>query len=42
MHFRLGINYTLMVLPEKKQFHQVASAELLLNVGESLAFVSHF
>lgn len=42
MHFRLDINYTLMVLPEKRQFHQVVSAELQLDVGELLAFVSHF
>lgn len=42
MHFRLDINYTLTVLPEKSQFHQVASVELLLDVGELLTFVSYF
>lgn len=38
MRYRLDINYTLMVLPEKSPFHQVESAELLLDVGEWLAF----
>lgn len=39
MHFKLNINYTLMVLPEKRQFHWAVLAELHLAVGELL--VSH-
>lgn len=40
MRYRLDINYTLTVLSEKKPFHHVASVELLMDVGESLVFVS--
>lgn len=40
MRYRLDLNYTLMVLPEKSPFHKVVSVELLMDVGESLAFVS--
>lgn len=40
MSYRLDINYTLMILPEKSPFHKVASAELLMDVCESLTFVS--
>lgn len=40
MRYRLDLDYTLMVLPEKSPFHKVVSVELLLDVGESLAFVS--
>lgn len=38
MHFRLNINYTLVVMPERRPFYQVASVELLMDVGESLFF----
>lgn len=34
MHFRLNINYTLVVMPERRPFYQVGSVELLMDVGE--------
>lgn len=40
MRYRLDLNYTLMVLPARSPFHKVVSVELLMDVGESLAFVS--